>query len=89
MRSRPRTTSRGAYLLLKSPGDLAPYVADKNNGLVVLVVQIPKPEVPAEMPGMMPGMVPGMVPGMAPGMAPGQPMAPGMAPPPLLLWLRR
>ena len=26
---------QGAYLLLKSPGDLAPYVADKNNGLVV------------------------------------------------------
>ncbi len=73
----------GAYLELTQAADLAPYVANRANGLVVLVVQIPEPEVSA-IPGMPPGMMPpGMMPPgmMPPGMMPPGTMPPGTMPP--------
>ncbi len=71
---------QGAYLKLKEPADLTPYVTNRDNGLLVLVVQVPKPEEPQGTPGGMPGGMPGGVP-PAPGMPPTAPM-PGAAPPP-------
>ena len=65
----------GAYLELPQPADLAPYVGNKDNGLVVLVVQMPKPAAPATVPGMLPGMMP---PGMMPPPGPPGPPGPGM-----------
>jgi hypothetical protein len=67
----------GAYLQLQQPVDLTPYVTNKDNGLIVLVVQFPQPAAPEAAPGMAPGMPPGG----APGPPPPPPMMGGPPPP--------